>query len=349
MLSSKKRLEKVIDLEEPDRVPACYMYHGASSNTLRITGLTWKDIYFSENAAIKAIMAAHKLWGHDNACSIISPIYGLEDLGIRVNVPEYAEPFVDPKMQFLKEETDVDRLIRNWQKKPFTSLKSIKTATMLKKEFGDAVPIVGGFGGISTWAFFLRRIDNFIKDFKKNRYFQELYMRAITNIAIDYCVQQLKAGCDYIISGEDAFATDLFSPEQAWVCNGIYAKELCNAIHQEGGYYILHCCGDAIRALNLMIETGADIISLDRVNLRKAKKILQNKAALMGNVKSSILLGKTPYYVEQDCIRAMNEGMERGGYVLSCGYIYPYATPSNNVSALVNAAKTYGVYKTFMI
>ncbi len=214
----------------------------------------------------------------------------------------------------------------------------------LRKRLGSNTPIVGGFGGLSTWAFFLRRADNFIRDYVKNPSFQRRYMERLTEIAIEFCIEQVKAGCDWIVSGEDAFATDLFGPEESWKCNGIYAKKLAKAVHDEGARYIIHCCGDAELSLGKMAETGADIISVDKVRLRIAKQMLGGKVALMGNVKSTVLLRKGPYDVEVDCIRAIAEGKDNGGYYLSCGYVYPIATPSENVLALVESAAKHGMY-----
>jgi MtaA/CmuA family methyltransferase len=341
--SAKKRFELAANMKIPDRIPAVYIYHGASLSVLKKTGFTWRDIYFSPKSASQQILTAHRMWKHDNVCSVLSPTCGIDDLGANVNVPEMAEPFVDYKSPLLKDEDDIKRLAApNFHRG--TMGKTSETARLLRKSLGTDIPIVGGFGGLSTWAFFLRRADNFIRDFAKNPGFQKRYMEYLTEIAIEFCIDQVKAGCDWIVSGEDAFATDLFGPDESWKCNGVYAKKLAKAIHDEGARYIIHCCGDAELALNKMAETGADIISVDRIRLGVAKGILGKKVALMGNVKSTVLLGKRPQDVETECIRAINEGKENGGYFLSCGYIYPIATPPANVIALVKSASKYGKY-----
>lgn len=343
-LTCKERFEQAADLKEPDRVPAAYIYHGASRATLKALNFTWNDIYYSEKNAFDSILLAHRMWNHDNVCSILSPTCGIDDLGLQVTIPDYEEPFVDFKTPFIMDESDLDKITIPDPFKSMTMSKTVRTATLLRKKLGPEIPIVGGFGGISTWAFFLRRADNFVKDFVKNKRLQAHYLELITNIAIDFCVAQIKGGCDWIISGEDAFAVDLFGPDQSWECNGIYAKRLAKAIHDEGGRYIIHCCGDSGKALNKMVDTEADIVSVDRVNLNYAKKTIGSRVALMGNVKSSILLGKKTLDVEKDCIRAMNEAKESGGYFLSCGYIYPSATPSENVKALTDATRIHGKY-----
>jgi uroporphyrinogen decarboxylase len=310
---------------------------------LRRTGLTWRDIYFSPTEAAREMLTAHAMWGHDNVCSILSPICGIDDLGVKVNVTGMDEPSVDYRVPFLADEGDLDKLEVPDIRKG-TMAKTVATAKLLRKHLGMGIPIVGGFGGLSTWAFFLRKADNFVRDFVKNRGFQEKYMEFITDVAIEFCTAQIRAGCDWIVSGEDAFAVDLFGPEESWVCNGVHARRLSKAIHNEGGRYIIHCCGDAELALNKMADTGADVISVDRVRLTYAKKALGSRVALMGNVKSTILLGKKPKDVEMDCKRAIGEARENGGYFLSCGYIYPAATPEENIRALIKSAATYGKY-----
>ena len=343
-LSAKVRFESAASLRTPDRVPVAYLYHGASRSVLKETGLTWKKIYYSAEDAAREILTANKMWPHDNVCSILSPTCGLDDLGVRVNVPDMDEPFVDYRTPFLKEEGDIERMRRTDPTKEGTMAKTVKTAKILREMLGPDVPIVGGFGGISTWAFFLRRADNFIRDFIKRKDFQRKYMEFLTDVAIEFCTAQIRAGCDWIVSGEDAFAVDMLGPEQSWICNGVYAKRLAEAVHDEGARYILHCCGDCELALDMMASTGADVISVDRVRLEYAKSILGSRAALMGNVKSAIILGKGPREVEKDCIRALNEAKENGGYFMCCGYIYPLATPRENISTIVKSAVKYGRY-----
>jgi uroporphyrinogen decarboxylase len=108
---------------------------------------------------------------------------------------------------------------------------------------------------------------------------------------------------------------------------------------------ILHICGDTTLTLEKMAESGAKALSVGKVDLAAAKKRVGGKVCLMGNVPTiEILLRGTAKQVRgasKECIRNAGEG---GGFILSSECDIPADTPSDNITAMVKAARTYGKY-----
>lgn len=328
----------------PDRVPVVYYGFGASQQILKALGLTWRDIYRDGEKIAEVMLKAYDLWGHDNVCCFLSAACGIDALGVDLTVPEMEEPRVDYVNPLLKEPRDLEKLEIPDPQRDGSMPERIRAAQILDEKIGKTVAVLGGFGGISTWAFFLRGFKNFVLDSWFDLSFQRDYMDFLTECAIRFCVAQVKAGCQWIISAEDAFASGLLGPELSWKCNGVYVKRLADAIHKAGAGYILHCCGDASLTIERMADTGADVLSLDKVDLAHAKKAVGNRVALMGNIKLHALLYESPKSVEEACREAISQGASGGGFLLSGGYMYPANTPCRSVKTLVRSAEKYACY-----
>ncbi len=341
---SRDRFNIAARMGIPDRVPVVYYALGASKFILENIGLNWNDIFWDVGRSLKAMLKAHELAPHDNVCSLLSPACGIDALGAEVKFSEFEGAHVDYSKPFLSSWDELEKLEVPDPNKDGSMPLRIKLAELLRERVGSELALVGGFGGISTWAMALRGARNFVLDVKKNPEFQDRYMDFLTDCAIDFCVEQVKAGCDWIISAEDAFAVEVLDPERAWRINGTRAKKLANAVHKAGAGYIIHCCGNASFSLEKMADTEADVLSLDKVDLAEAKDKVGSRVALMGNIKLKTLVYDEPRKVELECRDAIAKAAKNGGYLLSSGYIYSVKTPLQNVRALIDSANTYGRY-----
>jgi uroporphyrinogen decarboxylase len=343
-MTPKERFNIAARRGVPDRVPVVYYAFGAGSAVLESLGLRWQEIFWSAEKIFRVMLKAHELIPHDNVCSFLSPACGLDALGAEVNFSKSEGPHVDYGSPLLNSWEDLERLEVPDPEREGSMASRIKATALLSSRVGGELALLGGFGGISTWAMLLRGARNFVLDVKSNPEFQRRYMSFLTDCAAEFCRAQVEAGCDWIISAEDAFANDLLDPGRAWEVNGIWAKKLADEVHRAGAGYILHCCGDARLSLEKMVETGADVLSLDRVELGEAKEKVGSKVALMGNIKLKTLMFGKPSEVELECREAMARASKGGGFLLSGGYIYPAKTPVENVLSLIKSAEKYGKY-----
>ena len=82
----------------------------------------------------------------------------------------------------------------------------------------------------------------------------------------------------------------------------------------------------------------------DRSDMAKAKKTLGANCAISGNIPSSLMVTGSPADVKAYCKKLIEDCASGGGYMLAAG-----ATAENpkleNLKAMIEAVKEYGVYK----
>ena len=95
-----------------------------------------------------------------------------------------------------------------------------------------------------------------------------------------------------------------------------------------------------------MVATGAAILELDyKVDLKRVKELTQGKATILGPVDpSGVMANGTPELVmekSREAIRILGAG---GWFILGPGCALPPTTPPENIHAMMEAARKYGVY-----
>lgn len=138
-----------------------------------------------------------------------------------------------------------------------------------------------------------RCTDYYIKEYrdvKKLKPIDPAQSERILEQSILFARQQIKEGAQYIGIGDAA--ASLVSPKFYKELILPAEKRLIDEIHRNGARAKLHICGNTTALLNLMAESGADIIDIDHmVDLTAAFEKIGEKALLCGNFDPvSILL-----------------------------------------------------------
>ena len=128
-----------------------------------------------------------------------------------------------------------------------------------------------------------------------------------------------------------------------------YEKKLIQGIKEKTDIPVYtHTCGAIGDRLDLMLETGTDGIDtldpppLGNVELSKAKKILQGRAFIKGNVDPvNTLLRGTPEKVREDALHRLEIAAPGGGYILSSACSVPPRTPPENIMSLREAVEIF--------
>jgi len=114
----------------------------------------------------------------------------------------------------------------------------------------------------------------------------------------------------------------------------------------------LHSCGKSRALVDLLAdETDVDCINplevfpMGDIDLAELKPARGKDIALMGNLHTTeVMLRGTPALVKQKALEAMRDAGPNGGFILSTGDQCGRDTPEENLFALVETAKQYGVY-----
>jgi uroporphyrinogen-III decarboxylase len=91
------------------------------------------------------------------------------------------------------------------------------------------------------------------------------------------------------------------------------------------------------------VPKGKTAWMVDQSDIQKAKATLGKNACLIGNVSSSMLNLSTPQDVRDYVKKLIDTVAQGGGYIVSNGAFFDEAKPEN-VKAMVDTAKEYGVY-----
>lgn len=127
-----------------------------------------------------------------------------------------------------------------------------------------------------------------------------------------------------------------------------FYKKIINELCCEGADVGMHLCGDAGRLFSMLqrelklnwFDTGFPI---DHKILATE---LNNKAYFMGGPHIGLLLGGSPLEIEEETKRILDEVMPiTKKFNLRDGNDIAPGTPLENIAAMVNAGRKYGIYK----
>jgi uroporphyrinogen-III decarboxylase len=142
--------------------------------------------------------------------------------------------------------------------------------------------------------------------------------------------------------GDDTF----MSPKQFETFYWPTLKKVIMALIEEGIMVSLFAEGRYLTRLEVIkeIPRGWAIWHFDQTDMATAKKVLGDTACIMGNIPTSLMCTGTAQDVKEYCRKLIEVCAPRGGFILTGG---ASATETNaeNLHAVMEAAKEYGVYK----
>lgn len=125
-----------------------------------------------------------------------------------------------------------------------------------------------------------------------------------------------------------------------------YLRQVVMAYVEEGIVPQLFAEGGYNSRLEIVKELppGKVIWHFDKTDMVRAKEVLGDRACIMGNVPSSLLVSETPELVKAHCRKLIETVGKDGGYILSYGAT-PNQSKIENINAMRDSAKEYGVYR----
>lgn len=111
---------------------------------------------------------------------------------------------------------------------------------------------------------------------------------------------------------------------------------------------ILHCDGDWTKNLRVLRRLPAKkiILQLDGLtDIFRAKSEIGDRMCLFGDVPAEKLAMGTPPEVEEYCHRLIEEVGRGGGFILAAGCEIPYNAKPENLRAMVKSVYQYGYYQ----
>jgi [methyl-Co(III) methanol-specific corrinoid protein]:coenzyme M methyltransferase len=213
--------------------------------------------------------------------------------------------------------------------------------TLLRKELGDRVVIVGKVMGPWTLSYHMMGVEEFLVSTIKDPSRARRSLETLLPVPIAFARAQMRAGADIVCLADHATG-GMVSP-------AMY-RDMLLPLHQEIVHEIrcptvLHCCGNTTDRLHYFAQTGIDCYHFEsQVEIRDAVAAAAGRMTLIGNINNpEILLRGSPEDVAAACRQAVDGGVQ----ILSPECAVPLTTPLHNLRVLVEVAKERGSARAF--
>jgi len=143
--------------------------------------------------------------------------------------------------------------------------------------------------------------------------------------------------------GADGFMSDSQFKNYYWpsllkVIHGLNNEGLIPRLFAEGGY------NSRLEVIQKDLPKGKTVWHFDYTDMARAKDLLGDVACLMGNVPGALIFTGTPDEVDAYCKDVIKVAGKGGGYIIATGVGIGRGAKAENVRAMINAVKKYGVY-----
>lgn len=172
-------------------------------------------------------------------------------------------------------------------------------------------------------------------------------IHALMDFASEVCYQYLApamaSGAAIVSIAEPTASGNLISLRHFEEFVAPYLTKVNDRFKQRNAITTLHICGNITDRLTVIPHLGVDVLSVDyKVSLSYAKKVLDNKVTLAGNVNPMILKDGTTADVVAAAEQCIMDAGQEGKFILMPGCDIPPSVPLENVQAFIGTALYLG-------
>lgn len=306
-----------------------------------VRGMKLRDYYTNGENMARAQIAAIEKYGHD-AISIFSEVGIIaEAMGTEFEYPENDLPIQRIPALEKRDILDIKIPIPTSDARLPVYLEAVEYAY---DALGDRVPILAYIPAPFTTGMMLSDPQKFLIQTIKEPHHVRAIMEKSLAAAIELCYHVIDAGGLPIIVDPLA-SSSVISPRAYRHYALPYERKLIDFLHRYDLDVILHICGDTTPILDLLAQTHADLISIDRVDLTDTIEKLSSTMRVIGNYDTSLLAFSSPEGIASEVKEMVKLSMNAPkGYIAATGCEVPIHAPFENVMAFINAAKETGWY-----
>lgn len=337
-MNPKQRMQAALAGQEMDRLLVSPIILNWASRALNL-----KVSEFNTNGKNmgEANIACFRKYRHDFVYLFTTTSTLAEAMGTKMSFPEDDAPQVEEP--FVKSREDLKKLRVVDPEKDGRLPVYLEALKRCVNALGDEVFMIPVIGAPFTTSAALRGTETFIKELYTDPEMVHTLMRASTDsvkVLIDAYVKE--GGVPITV---EPIATGSMIGEKHFRQFVLpYLQEVYDHIHSHGLPGVLHICGRTKKVINGMAESGADILSVDDIDLFEAKEMVGDKVCLMGNVSPADGLFKGNPHIISDMVK---EGIEKAsdnpkGYIVATGCEVPINTPHENMVAFLEAGRQFG-------
>lgn len=281
-----------------------------------------------------AAFLCHEKYGFDMVCAISDPMREAEGLGAKVVIPESGTPFSPVKR--IQKLSDIDTLKAVDPGSSWRMNDRLEAVRLMKQRAGNDVPVVGWVEGALAESCDLMGMQDVFMNLLEEPEAIEQMMDVCMEQSLWFAHEQVKAGADIIGLGDAASSLVGHSLYEEYVLP--YQQKMIQAIHEMGAKVKLHICGNVSFVLDLIAQTGTDMIDLDfMVDIQRAAQILPENCCICGNFNPvTVMYQGNPTTIAAEVSRCKQIRNDNRNFIAP-GCEIPRDTPLENMIALKEA------------
>ncbi len=337
-MTPKERVLGCLQGTKIDRLPSAPLILNHCS---RVTGVPISKFNCDAEVMGKAQVAAWKRYGYDIPLMFTTTSTVAEAMGTELFFPEDDAPWVEHPIMEDAANIDKIKVAEPWKDGRLPVY--LNAAKHVLAEIGEQVFVGCIFAAPFTTSSHLRGTETFIRETYKNPGLVNELLALSKASALAMIDALAEIGVVPVIV-EPVASASLISPRQFEKFAMPQLTDIVNRAHEKGIPICLHICGKTTPIIELMAATGADILSIDQIDMTVAKNLVGSKACLLGNVKpTDTMLKGTPATVMAEVKEIIAcAGDSPRGLIVSTGCETPFNAPPENIDALMQATRLYG-------
>jgi uroporphyrinogen decarboxylase len=339
-MDSIERTWAALEFRPPDRVPVdLHNFLPAAA----ATGLPLSQVFRDGEVLAAAMLDAWREYGHDMVLLENGTGCNAEACGAEVVYRPDGAPVV--AWPLLHAPEDVRALRVPDPETTFPMCEILRATRILAREIGDRAWIVARAdqGPFDLASQLLGMEQLMMALLESPEVVDELldFCRAVTT---RYAFALIAAGGRSTSIGEPVSGPDLISPAHYRRFALPQQRRLADDLRTSGIVLANHICGNTIPIIADYVESGARILEIDhKTDLARARDAAAGRVCLLGAIDTSILAMGTPADVTDACRGAIEVMGTGGGFILGPGCAMGPETPPENIHALVESVRRFGV------
>ena len=342
-MNSRERIEAVFAQKMPDRVPIFPKISFANVIACDDIGVT--DYLYNAEKMAEATIRAYEKFGWDGIALHTTIAWSGIILGSEFNYPKDNVPLrVAPLIDEIDGEETLEKIvIRDPYEVPITRTV-IDAVALVRKELGPDAYIMSWVDGPLNICSQICNLDDLLMSLIEDPDTCHAMFKKVLEQSTLYAKALVDAGADMIGHGHATASSSVISRKAYEEFALPREKELIAYIHSLGAKGLTHICGNITNIVDLITTNGADVVDFDSMNdplvlMERAS----NYTVFRGNIAPAFLGEATPEAIEEEVRKLMERTVGHPNLFLSSGCEVNLNVPVENLAAMVNAGKKYGV------
>ena len=332
-MNSYARVMNRLNGKPMDRIPNLSIVMLFAAKEL---GVSYSDCCRDYRLLADAAFLCHERYGIDMVCAISDSVREAEGFGTEVIFPAEGVPYA--AQMRLQQHSDIDTLRVIDPSMGLRMTDTVEAVRLMRQRAGNDVPVVGWVEGAMAEACDLMDMQHVFMNLLDEPEAMHQLLDICTEQGILFAKAQIEAGAHIMGIGDSA--ASLIGPRLYEEFVLPYQQRIIREIHALGIPVKLHICGNIGPVMQLVAQTGADMVDCDfMVDMDRAADTLPQGTCICGNFNPvEVMLQGTPETVKAEVRRCKALGKRNNNFIAP-GCEVPKDTPPENMLALLAALK----------